>query len=103
MRFISVSAVDHSNFGRAWLAQAETSCACINRAELNRILASQHLDASERNRGFLAYVVETTLAGHADRIKAYMIATEVFGRGPKFDPQLDSIVRIEAGRLRRSL
>ena len=67
------------------------------------MLASPHFDASERNRDFLTYVVETTLAGHADRIKAYTIATEVFGRGPKFDPQLDSIVRIEAGRLRRSL
>ena len=71
------------------------------RAELSRILASPHFDASERNRGFLTYVVEQALAGRTDRIKAYTIATEVFGRDPKFDPQLDSIVRIEAGRLRR--
>ena len=73
------------------------------RAELSRMLASPHFDASERNRGFLRHVVEEALAGRADRIKAYSIATEVFGRDPKFDPQLDSIVRIEAGRLRRSL
>ena len=73
------------------------------RAELGRILESPHFDASERNRHFLTYVVEETLAGRTDRIKAYTIATEVFGRDPKFDPQLDSIVRIEAGRLRRSL
>ena len=73
------------------------------RAELSRILGSRHFDASERNRGFLTYVVEESLAERADRIKAYNIATEVFGRDPKFDPQLDSIVRIEAGRLRRSL
>ena len=73
------------------------------RAELDRMLASPHFDASERNRGFLRHVVEEALAGRADRIKAYTIATEVFGRDPKFDPQLDSIVRIEAGRLRRSL
>jgi len=38
-----------------------------------------------------------------ERVKAYTIATEVFGRDAKFDPQLDSIVRIEAGRLRRAL
>ena len=44
------------------------------------------------------FVVEQALAGRAGRIKAYTIATEVFGRDPKFDPQLDSIVRIEAGR-----
>ena len=73
------------------------------RAELSRILASPHFDASERNRSFLTYVVEEALAGRTDRIKAYTIATEVFGRDAKFDPQLNSIVRIEAGRLRRSL
>lgn len=73
------------------------------RAELRRILESPRFDASERNRGFLTFVVEEALAGRTDRIKAYAIATEVFGRDPTFDPQLDSIVRIEAGRLRRSL
>lgn len=73
------------------------------RSELARILASPAFDASERNRQFLGYVVEETLCGRSERIKAYTIATEVFGRDPKFDPQLDSIVRIEAGRLRRSL
>jgi len=67
------------------------------------MLASPLFDASERNRGFLTYVVEAALAGRTDRIKAYTIATEVFGRDARFDPQLDSIVRIEAGRLRRSL
>jgi TolB-like protein len=73
------------------------------RAELSRILESPRFDASERNRGFLTFVVEEALTGRTDRIKAYAIATEVFGRDPTFDPQLDSIVRIEAGRLRRSL
>ena len=73
------------------------------RAELGRILKSPQFDASERNRGFLTFVVEEALGGRADRIKAYTIATEVFGRELSFDPQLDFIVRIEAGRLRRSL
>jgi adenylate cyclase len=73
------------------------------RAQLASILGSPHFDASKRNRKFLSYVVEETLAGRADRIKAYSVATSVFGRDERFDPQLDSIVRIEAGRLRRSL
>ncbi len=73
------------------------------RAELQRILESPRFNASERNRRFLTYVVEHALAGRPERIKAYTIATEVFGRDAKFDPQLDSIVRIEAGRLRRAL
>ncbi len=73
------------------------------REQLRRILASDGFVASARNRRFLEYVVEETLAGRADRIKAYSIATSVFGRGPDFNPDLDSIVRIEAGRLRRSI
>ncbi len=85
------------------VAEEQAASTDAVRAELARIVGSPHFDASERNRGFLTYVVEEALAGRGDRIKAYAIATEVFGRDPKFDPQLDSIVRIEAGRLRRSL
>ena len=73
------------------------------RAQLDRILASDQFDASERNRRFLRYVVEECLAGRAQQIKAYCIAVSVFNREPSFDPQSDPIVRLEAGRLRRSL
>ena len=73
------------------------------RTELERILSSPVFEASQRNRQFLQYVVEETLAGRSDRIKAYSIATQVFGRGDDFDPLQDSIVRIEAARLRREL
>jgi len=89
--------------GRAEAANAagvETGAA---RAQLARVLASAAFDASERNRRFVRYVVEETLAGRGDRIKAYDIAVTVFGRDDSFDPQSDPIVRIEASRLRRSL
>lgn len=69
------------------------------RQELQRILASHGFDASERNRRFLSYVVEETLAGRADRIEAYTIAIAAFDRADDFDPIADPIVRIEAGRL----
>jgi hypothetical protein len=36
-------------------------------------------------------------------VKEYQIATEVFGRQADFDPQLDSMVRVQAGRLRTKL
>ena len=71
--------------------------------ELERVIASSAFDASVRNRAFLRFVVEETLAGRGDRIKAYTIATSVLGRDEAFDPQSDPIVRIEASRLRRSL
>ncbi len=73
------------------------------RAQVVRIISSPTFEASERNRRFLTYVVEETLAGNASRIKAYSVATVVFGRDGSFDPQLDPIVRIEASRLRRAL
>ena len=73
------------------------------RAALDRILASPDFDATDRLRNFLTYVVEETLQGRHSRIKGYNIATSVFGRDESFDAQVDSIVRIVAGRLRRSI
>lgn len=73
------------------------------RSQLDRILRSPDFDVTERSRKFLAYVVEEAIAGRADRIKAYAIATDVFGRDAAFDPHSDPVVRIEAGHLRRAL
>lgn len=54
-------------------------------------------------RDFLTFVVEEALAGRADQLKGYTIATKVFGRSSDFDAAQDPIVRIQAGRLRRAL
>jgi hypothetical protein len=73
------------------------------RRSLQALLQSPDLKLSARNRRFLSYVVLETLAGRADRIKAYTIGVDVFGRPPDFDPAIDPIVRIEATRLRAAL
>jgi TolB-like protein len=73
------------------------------RHALSHVLSSSVFGKSERHRRFLAFIVEETLQGRGDRLKAYTIATAAFDRGEGFDPQQDSIVRIEAGRLRRAL
>lgn len=73
------------------------------RAELEQVLASPVFRQSERQCRFLRYIVEQTLAGHADRLKGYSIGIEVFDREADFDPVTDSIVRVEAGRLRAKL
>jgi len=73
------------------------------RRELNALISRAEFHASERNRRFLSYIVEETLQGRADRIKAYSIAIAAFDRSDDFDPLTDPIVRIEASRLRRSL
>jgi adenylate cyclase len=73
------------------------------RAALGRITASSVFAASPRMQNFLRYVVEETLAGRGGDIKGYTLALEVFGRGDSFDPANDSVVRVEAARLRRTL
>lgn len=70
---------------------------------LARVLASRGFCNSARKRRFLQFVVEQTLAGRADRIKAYSIAVDVFDRDESFDPMLDPVVRIQAGRIRQCL
>ncbi len=73
------------------------------RAALGRVAASAVFSASPRMQDFLRYVVEETLAGRGDEIKGYSLALEVFRRGDSFDPANDSVVRVEAARLRRTL
>lgn len=73
------------------------------RAALERIVASPGLKKSPQLATFLTFVVDETLAGRGDRIKAYNIAADALGRSSDFDPQNDPIVRVEAGRLRRAL
>ena len=65
--------------------------------------ASPDFDTSERSRGFLRFVVEYALNGRQQEISQQAIAAEVFGRPEGFDPSTDPIVRIQAGRVRRSL
>src|SRR5215208_3121447 len=73
------------------------------RRQLERILGHSAFDASDRMRAFLAYVVEEALAGRGDRIKAFSIAQDVFGKDASFDAHSDPLVRVEPGHLRRSL
>ena len=79
-------------------AEAETI-----RAHLRRVLASGEFAGTARLANFLTFVVETSLAGEADQIKESLIAIEVYGRRPDYNPQVDSTVRVEAGRLRGRL
>ena len=72
-------------------------------AQLERMLSSGVFIAAPSLSQFLRFVVEESLAGRSDQIKAYTIAVKAWGRERDFDPQSDPIVRIQAGRLRRAL
>ena len=73
------------------------------REQLERMLASTTFAASPRLRTFLHYVVDRALAGEGGQLKEYAIGADVFERGAEYDPRIDSIVRVEAGRLRAKL
>ncbi len=73
------------------------------RAELELILRSRAFIQSHRIRRFLQFVVEESLLGQPHRLKEYLIGLEVFDRREAFDPRVDSIVRVEARRLRYKL
>ena len=70
-------------------------------------LALAHLEGSAafrtspRHRALLRHMVERVLRGDIAALKETLIAVQVFGRPvASFDPKLDSIVRVEARRLR---
>jgi TolB-like protein len=72
-------------------------------AALDQIVTSQAFLSSERQQRLLRYLVKETLAGRAERLSQYAIAIDVLGRDERFDPSIDSAVRVEAGRLRSKL
>ncbi len=72
-------------------------------SQMDRILASPDFERAGRMKRFLQFVVEETLEDHAQALKEYTIAVEVFERDESFDPMTSALVRVEAGRLRRTL
>lgn len=73
------------------------------RAQLQKILASVGFRNSERMQRFLRLAVERTLRGATADLKEFALGHDVFDRGSDFDPRTDSIVRVEARRLRKKL
>ena len=73
------------------------------REQLERILRSDSFSTAGRHSRLLRYLVERTLAGDGEQLKEYVLGTEVFDRRADYDPRIDSIVRVEARRLRRRL
>ena len=82
--------------------KAMTSEAAIREA-LARIIASRTFEKSERARDLLNFVVGEELAGRGDRLKAFTIAVDVFGKDENFDAGSDPLVRVHAGRVRELL
>ena len=70
---------------------------------MEKILSSQAFASAERSRRLLRFIVESTIDGHADRLKEYELGVEALGRPTSFDPRIDPIARVEVSRLRSRL
>jgi serine/threonine-protein kinase len=86
---------------------ADSSSGALSRVvvttQLDKILASSTFIRSKRLGRFLRFTVEQCLDGRQNALKEYLVGVEVFNKLETFDPRIDSIVRVEARRLRSKL
>ncbi len=71
--------------------------------QIDLLVSSHALHGSESLCKLLRYLARHAMDEPGVRLKEYQIATEVFARPADFDPQLDSMIRVQAGRLRGKL
>ena len=71
------------------------------RQHLEQIIRSEFFRTAHRLQEFLLYIVEEKLADRADGIRGKTIAADVYGREADVGPENKSVVRVDAGRLRR--
>ncbi|MDF2118820.1 hypothetical protein PY365_24950 [Roseiarcaceae bacterium H3SJ34-1] len=79
-------------------SQREAIKAC-----LENVLREPGFASSKLLTRFLRYIVTETIEGRGHRLKGYNIALSVFDKGEHFNPQTNSVVRVEATRMRRQL
>ena len=70
---------------------------------LSDIFKSTSFRTSKQSQQLLQYIVDQTLAGHAELLKERVIGAEVFGRPPDYDTNEDPIVRGRAAEVRKRL
>jgi hypothetical protein len=71
--------------------------------QIEKVTESSVLHGSESLCKLLRYLAQQAIEHPGVPVKEYQIATEVFGRPTDFDPQSDSAIRVQAGRLRSKL
>jgi len=71
--------------------------------QIDKLINSHSLRGSESLCKLLQYLATYSIDHPGLALKEYQIATEVLSRSGGFDPQSDSTVRVQAGRLRMKL
>lgn len=97
------SSADNKNNDADGPEVPDEAFAAAIRAQLQSILNSEALASSPRASRLLRFLVEHTLEARKEPLKEYVIGLAVFDKDESFDPQIDSIVRVEASRLRTKL
>ena len=72
-------------------------------AHVEKIIKDSTFFSSDILKRFLSFIVNETLEGRSNCLKEYTIAMSVLDKPANFRPQDSGIVRIHAGRLRRTL
>lgn len=88
--------------GRRPVLSPEDNTANV-RAQMEKVLNSATFIRSKRLGKFLRFTIDQFLDGHQGTLKEYLVGVEVFNKLESFDPRIDSIVRVEARRLRSKL
>jgi hypothetical protein len=70
---------------------------------LSEILISSPFRSSKQSQELLRYIVDKSLAGHAELLKERIIGIEVFGRRPDYDTNADPIGRARVAEVRKRL
>lgn len=71
--------------------------------QLQRLLESHFFSSSRRCPAMLTYVVANALEGQTECLKERSLGVEVFHRKPDYDTNIDPIVRLAAGDIRKRL
>ncbi|MGO9642282.1 MAG: hypothetical protein ACLP1Y_13385 [Candidatus Acidiferrales bacterium] len=73
------------------------------RKQLSKIIHSKAFRHCSGLQRLLQYLVARAIEDPFGEIKEYTIGVETFDRGPDYDPQIDTIVRVQIHRLRQKL
>lgn len=71
--------------------------------QIRKILESRTFHNTEVLKRLLDYLGRQAVENHADDLKEYTIGIEAFGKPADYDPQTDSSVRVQIGKLRHKL
>ena len=73
------------------------------RLQVAKVTATPRFAGAPSLARLLRFVVEAAIEGRGANLKEYLVGVDVFDRGETFDPRIDPIVRVQAGKLRKRL